>query len=67
MKAPRFAALTLSLDTEKYRSRRPDERDSNIHYLIDRLLAGEEVAVSALEHYGIRVTIREATKPEIIE
>lgn len=66
MKAPRFASLTISLDTAKYRERRPEERDQSIFYLVDRLLAGEEVASSALEHYGLKVTIREAVTPEII-
>jgi hypothetical protein len=56
---------TITLNTTQYRSRRPEERDIHIHYLIDRLLSGEEVARSALEHYGIRVTIREAVSPEI--
>lgn len=66
MKVPRYTAITLSLDTEAYRARRPDERSQNIHYLIDRLLAGEEVARSALEHYGIKVELRDATSPEIL-
>lgn len=66
MISPRFAAITVSLDTEKYRARRPDERRETIYYLVDRLLCGEEVAQEALEHYGLRVTIREAFKKEII-
>jgi hypothetical protein len=66
MKAPRFASLTISLDTAKYRVRRPEERDQSIFYLIDRLFAGEEVAQSALEHYGLKVAIRPAVSPEIL-
>lgn len=66
MKAPRYASITLSLDTAKYRERRPEERDQNIFYLVDRLLAGEEVSTSALEHYGIKVRIEAAVKPEIL-
>jgi hypothetical protein len=66
MKAPHHAAITVSLDTAKYRARSPRERDGQIHYLIDRLLSGEEVAVSALEHYGIRVSVRAAFKKEIV-
>jgi hypothetical protein len=65
MKAPHFASITISLDTEKYRLRRPEERDRQIFYLIDRLLSGEEVAQSALEHYGLKVSVREAFKKEI--
>lgn len=66
MKATQFAAITIALDTSKYRLRRPEERAESIHYLIDRLLAGEEVAKEALEHYGLRVSIREAVKPEMV-
>jgi hypothetical protein len=66
MKAPRFAVLTLSLDTSAYRLRRPDERSHKIAYLLDRLLAGEEIAESELRHYGIRVAVREAVKGEIL-
>jgi hypothetical protein len=66
MIAPRFAAVTIALDTHRYRERRPQERDEHIHYLVDRLLAGEAVAHSALEHYGLKVTIREALAPEIL-
>jgi hypothetical protein len=66
VKAPHYATISLSLDTTKYRARRPEERDNNIAYLPDRLLCGEEVAADALEHYGLRVTVRAALKPEII-
>jgi hypothetical protein len=66
MKAPRFASLTVSLDTERYRARRPEERSQHIAYLVDRLLAGEEVADTALEHYGLKVAVRPAFKKEII-
>lgn len=66
MKSPRFATLTISLDTEKYRLRRPEERERHIFYLIDRLLGGESVAEGALEHYGIKVSVREAMTPEIL-
>lgn len=66
MKAPRFASITIALDTSKHRARRPDERANSIAYLVDRLLSGEEVAQDALEHYGLKVTIREALKPEIL-
>lgn len=66
MKAPRFATLTISLDTQRYSARRPDERRDSIFYLVDRLLAGEEVAAGELEHYGLKVSAREALKPEIL-
>jgi hypothetical protein len=66
MKAPRFAAITIALDTEAYRARRPDERERVIGYLLNRLLSGEEVADVELEHYGLKVTARPAVKPEII-
>lgn len=59
MKAPPYAAVTIALDTAKYRARRPDERSEKIGYLLDRLLSGEDVAQSGLEHYGLKVTIRE--------
>lgn len=64
--APPFAAVTIALDTAKYRARRPEERAESIFYLVDRLLSGEEVADSALEHYGLKVTVRPAVKPEIL-
>lgn len=57
IKAPHHASITLSLDTEQYRQRDPRERNGSMHYLVDRLLAGEEVAAEALEHYGIRVVV----------
>lgn len=65
-RAPRFAAVTIALDTQRYRNRRPDERRDSIGYLVDRLLAGEEVSQAELEHYGLRVTVREALGPEIL-
>lgn len=67
MKAPAHGAITIALSTERYRARRPEERRNNIAYLLDRLLAGEEVAQDALEHYGLKVTIREAVSPEILD
>jgi hypothetical protein len=66
MKAPRFAAITISLDTEAYRSIRPEVREHKIAYLLNRLLSGEEVADSELEHYCLKVTIRDAVAPEIL-
>lgn len=66
MKASQFAVVSIALDTERYKLRRPEERANSIHYLIDRLLSGDEVARDALEHYGLNVTIRAAVKPEII-
>lgn len=59
MKAPRFAAITISLNTEAFRSIRPEVRDHKIAYLLSRLLCGEEVAESEFEHYGLKVTIME--------
>lgn len=64
--APPFAAITIALSTAKYRARRPEERRESIAYLLDRLLAGDEVSQQALEHYGLRVSVREAVKPEIL-
>lgn len=66
MQAPRFAAITVSLDTAEYSARRPEERQQHIFYLVDRLLSGGEVADTALEHYGLKVAIREVVSPEII-
>jgi hypothetical protein len=66
MKAPHYASIPLSLDTSKYSSRRPRERERIAGYFVDRLLAGDEVADSELRHYGLNVTIREAVKSEII-
>lgn len=65
MKAPRFASITLSLDCEKYRLRRPEERERHIFYLVDRLLSGETVAESELEHYGIKATVRAAVRAAV--
>lgn len=67
MKAPRYATITLSLDTERFRLRRPEERERIIGYLLNRLLAGESVADGALETYEIRATVREALGAEIIK
>jgi hypothetical protein len=67
MKATRFATITISLDTARYRDRRPEERERAIFYLVDRLLGGETVADSELEHFGLRVSVRPAVKPEILE
>lgn len=67
MIAPQFAAVTIALDTAKYRARRPEERSEHIAYLLDRLLAGEEVAQSEFIHYGLRVTVRAAFKSEIVD
>src|SRR5689334_15188647 len=65
MKPPRHAAITIARDTAAYRQLRPEVREHDVHYLIDRLLAGEAVAQSALEHYGLTVTVREAVATEI--
>jgi hypothetical protein len=68
MKAPRFAVISIALDTEAYRLNvRPEVRDGHAVYLLDRLLTGEEVADSALEQLGWKVTIRPAFKKEIID
>jgi len=66
MKLPRFASVTLALDTEKHRQLRPEVRKEHVAYLLDRLLCGESVADSEFEHLGIRVTAREATGAEVI-
>jgi hypothetical protein len=66
MKAPRFAVISIALDTEAYRLNvRPEVRDGHAVYLLDRLLTGEEVADTALEQLGWKVTIRPAFKKEI--
>jgi hypothetical protein len=66
MKATQFSVISIALDTSKYSSRPPRERERIAGYFVDRLLAGDEVADSELRHYGLNVTIREAVKPEII-
>lgn len=67
MKAPRYAAITIALDTERYRQNvRPEVKEHRAAYLLNRLLSGEEVAQDALEHLGWKVAIREAVGPEIL-
>jgi hypothetical protein len=66
MKAPRYAAITIALDTEAYRAIRPDVRSNHAAYLLNRLFSGEEVADVELERLGLKVTIRPAVKPEIL-
>lgn len=66
MKLPRFAAMTIALDTERYRAVRPDVRANHAAYLLDRLLTGETVADIELERLGWKVTVRAATSPEIL-
>jgi hypothetical protein len=66
IRAPRYASITISLDTEAYRSIRPEVREHKIAYLLNRLLSGQEVADSELEHYGLKVAIRDAVAPEIL-
>lgn len=66
MKAPRFAAVTIALDTERYRQNvRPEVKEHHAAYLLNRLLSGQEVARSEFEHLGMRVSVREATGAEI--
>lgn len=65
---PRYAAITISLDTERYRQNvRPDVKEHHVAYLINRLLSGESVALSEFEFLGMRVTIREALSGEILK
>lgn len=66
MKLPRYAAVTIALDTEKHRQMRPEVRSGQVAYLLDRLLCGESVALSEFEHHGMKVTAREATSGEIL-
>ena len=67
MKAPRYAAITIALDTERYRQNvRPDVKDRHAAYLLNRLLSGEPVADSEFERLGMKVAIREAVGPEIL-
>jgi hypothetical protein len=56
MKLPRYAVLSIALDTQAYHA----------SYLLQRLLCGEEVADIELERLGWTVTVREATSPEIV-
>lgn len=67
MKAPPHAAITIALSTARYGARRPDERRETIYYLVDRLLSGEAVKAEALEHYGLKVSVRPAFKSEILD
>lgn len=64
MKAPRFAVISIALDTERYSLQPIDEHKAC--YLLNRLLKGDEVAESAFGRMGMKVTIREAFKKEII-
>jgi hypothetical protein len=64
MKCPRFAVVSIALDTERYKSLPPPLEDGRT-YLLNRLLSGETVADGELEHYGIKVSIRPAVKNEI--
>ena len=67
LKAPQYAVISIALDTERYRQNvRPEVREGQTAYLLDRLLTGESVAESELEHLGWKVTIREALAPEIL-
>jgi hypothetical protein len=67
MKLPRYAVLSIALDTQAYRGIRPEVRDGHANYLLKRLLCGEEVADSAFKRLGWTVTVREATSPEIVK
>jgi hypothetical protein len=66
MKAPRFATITVSVDTERHALIRPEVREHHLNYLLDRLLSGKEVAESEFVHLGMKVSVREAVKPEIL-
>jgi hypothetical protein len=65
MKAPRFARLTLSLDTEAWRMM-PEHQRSGAMYLVNRLLSGETVADSEFEYLRLKVRVETAVSPEII-
>jgi hypothetical protein len=67
MKAPRFASVTISLDTLKFKQERPEVRSGHIAYMLDRLLCGEVIAEEELERHGLKITIREAVSPEIVK
>jgi hypothetical protein len=66
MKLPRYAVLSIALDTQAYRGIRPEVRDGHANYLLQRLLCGDEVSDVELERLGWKVTVREATSPEIV-
>lgn len=66
MKAPRYATLTISLDTQRFRNIRPEAREAFLTYHLDRLLCGDPVAESELRHFGLNVKAREAVGAEIL-
>lgn len=66
MKAPRFARITLSLDTERWR-KIPEHSRSGALYIINRLLSGEDVADSELVYFGLKVRVEDAVSPEILK
>jgi hypothetical protein len=67
VQAPRFATISISLDTLKFKQERPEVRSGHIAYMLDRLLCGEVVAQEELERHGLKITIREAVSPEIVK
>jgi hypothetical protein len=67
MKLPRYAVLSIALDTQAYRKIRPEVRNGHANYLLQRLLCGEEVADVELGRLGWTVIVREATRPEIVK
>ncbi len=67
MKGPRFAAITITLDTSRFAAIRPAQRDGQIAYLLNRLLSGEVVAESEFVYFGMKVTARDAVSGEIFK
>lgn len=66
MKLPRYAAFTLTLDTERFKQR-PTFQLHGSEYLLSRLLSGDDVATRAIEDMGIRVSVRPASSGEIVK
>jgi hypothetical protein len=66
MKAPPYAVLSLAFEPAKYALLAPRDRERITGYYLDQLLAGQEIAASELEHYGIRPSVRMAFKKEVV-
>jgi hypothetical protein len=66
MEAPRFAAITLSIDTAAMAAKSPQDWEELL-FLIQGILIGQQVERERFRDHKVGIMVREAVSGEIVE